>query len=87
MPRPDRAAEPVYRTFPGWKQDTRGVLDRSDLPQAALDYIDFLEQELEASADLISSGPRREETVVSGGGTLEGGLGERFGTVRAAVGE
>ena len=54
------AAEPLYRTFPGWKQDTRGVLERSDLPQAALDYIDFLEQELDASADLISSGPRRE---------------------------
>ncbi|MCY3968363.1 MAG: adenylosuccinate synthetase, partial [Acidobacteria bacterium] len=64
----------------------RGVLDRSDLPQAALDYIDFLEQELEASADLISSGPRREETVVSGGGTLQGWLGERLGAVRSAVG-
>ncbi len=80
-------AEPVYRTFPGWKQDTRRVLDRCDLPQAALDYIDFLEQELDASADLISSGPRREETVVSGGGRLEGWLGDRFGAVRAAVGE
>ncbi len=80
-------AEPVYRTFPGWKQDTRRVLDRCDLPQAALDYIDFLEQELDASADLISSGPRREETVVSGGGRLEGWLGDRFGAVRAAIGE
>ena len=80
------AAEPVYRTFPGWKQDTRGMLDRSDLPQAARDYIDFLEQELDASADLISSGPRREETVVSGAGKLEEWLGERLGVVRAAVG-
>ena len=79
-------AEPVYRTFPGWKQDTRRVLDRSELPQAALDYIDFLEQELDASADLISSGPRREETVVSGGGRLEGWLGDRFSAVRAAIG-
>ncbi len=79
-------AEPVYRTFPGWKQDTRRVLDRSELPQAALDYIDFLEQELDASADLISSGPRREETVVSGGGRLEGWLGDRFSMVRKAVG-
>jgi len=63
------------------------VLDRSDLPRAALDYIDFLEQELEASADLISSGPRREETVVSGGGPLEKWLGERLAAVQAAVGE
>ncbi len=81
------AAEPIYRAFPGWKQDTRGALDRGELPQAALDYIDFLEQELDASADLISSGPRREETVVSGGGRLEGWLGDRFSTVRAAVSE
>ena len=80
-------AEPIYRTFPGWMQDTRGVLERHDLPRAALDYIDFLEQELDASADLISSGPRREETVVSGGGRLEGWLGDRFGAVQAAVGE
>ncbi len=79
-------AEPVYRTFAGWKQDTRRVLDRSELPQAALDYIDFLEQELDASADLISSGPRREETVVSGDGRLEGWLGDRFSMVRKAVG-
>jgi len=81
------AAEPIYRTFPGWKQDTRGVLERSDLPQAALDYVDFLEQELDASADLISSGPRREETVVSGDRRLEEWLGGRFAAVRAAVGE
>ena len=80
------AAEPVYRTFPGWKRDTRGVLDRNDLPRAALDYIDFLEQELEASTDLISSGPRREETMVSGGGPLDDWLGDRLGAVQAAVG-
>ena len=80
------AAEPVYRAFPGWKQDTRRILDRRDLPQAALDYIDFLEQEIDASADLISSGPRREETVVSSGGKLEEWLGDRFGAVQSAVG-
>ena len=80
------AAEPVYRAFPGWKQDTRRVLERSELPQAARDYIDFLEQDLDAGADLISSGPRREETVVSGGGRLEEWLGDRFGTVQSAVG-
>jgi len=77
-------AEPIYRAFPGWKQDTRGVLDRRDLPREALDYIDFLEQELDAGADLISSGPRREETVVSGGSRLEEWLGERLPAVRAA---
>ncbi len=79
-------AEPVYRTFPGWKRDTVGVLDRADLPAAALDYIDFLEQELDAGVELISSGPRREDTVVSKGGRLEDWLADGFPKVRAATG-
>ncbi len=78
--------EPVFRSFRGWKQDTRGVLERTELPAAALDYIDFLEQELDAAVELISSGPRREETVVCGGGQLEGWLGEKLATVQAATG-
>jgi adenylosuccinate synthase len=65
---PDRrsleAAEPVLRTFKGWKRSTAGVLDDSELPAAARDYIDFIEQELEAPVTLVSTGPRREETLV-----------------------
>jgi adenylosuccinate synthase len=65
---PDRAslesAEPVLRTFKGWKRSTAGILDETALPPAARDYIAFIEQELEAPVTLVSTGPRREETLV-----------------------
>jgi adenylosuccinate synthase len=65
---PDRrsleAAEPVLRTFKGWKRPTVGILEWPDLPQEARDYIDFIEQEIEAPVTLVSTGPRREETIV-----------------------
>ena len=65
---PDRrrleTAEPVLRTFKGWKRPTVGILEWQDLPQEARDYIDFIEQEIEAPVTLVSTGPRREETIV-----------------------
>jgi adenylosuccinate synthase len=57
-------AEPVLRTVRGWKRDTRGVLDLADLPPAARDYIALIEEEVGAPVTLVSTGPRREETVV-----------------------
>ena len=56
--------EPVYRSFPGWQSSTVGLLEHSDLPQAARDYVAFLEDQLEAPAAFISTGPRREETIL-----------------------
>jgi len=56
--------EPVYRTVRGWKAPTGGVLDEAALPVAAREYVALLERELEAPVTLISTGPRREETIV-----------------------
>jgi adenylosuccinate synthase len=65
---PDRhcleTAEPVLRTFKGWKRSTAGILEEADLPPAARDYIDFIEQELNAPVTMVSTGPRREETLL-----------------------
>ncbi len=57
-------AEPVLRTMKGWKRETVGILDPGDLPQAARDYVDLIEQEVGAPIALLSTGPRREETIV-----------------------
>ena len=57
-------AEPVLRTMKGWKRSTVGILEDKVLPQEARDYIDFLEQEVGAPITLISTGPRREETLL-----------------------
>ena len=56
--------KPVYRTFKGWKRSTVGITSYDELPQEAKDYIRFLEDETEAQASIISTGPRREETIL-----------------------
>lgn len=56
--------QPEYRTFKGWKSSTAGVTSYEDLPQQAKDYVRFIEDETETRASLISTGPRREETIV-----------------------
>jgi len=57
-------AEPVYITVPGWRQETAGTRDTAELPAAARDYISRLEDLVEAPMGLISTGPRREETLL-----------------------
>ncbi|MFP5289181.1 MAG: adenylosuccinate synthase [Thermoanaerobaculia bacterium] len=84
---PDRrsleSAEPVLKTLKGWKTSTVGILDPADLPQAARDYIDFIQQDIEAPVSFISTGPRREETVVLEDPALSRLTGGRLGKVIA----
>jgi len=58
--------EPVLETLPGWKATTTGVTRYEDLPPAARRYVARLEEVAGAAAVLISTGPRREETVWRG---------------------
>jgi len=65
--RPSSACDdykPEYRTFKGWKRSTVGVTSFNDLPQQAKDYIRFIEEEIGARISIVSTGPRREETVL-----------------------
>jgi adenylosuccinate synthase len=57
-------AEPVYETMPGWKSSSSAITAFEKLPEAALRYVARLEELLGAPAALISTGPRREETIV-----------------------
>ena len=74
-------ARPVYRTLPGWKTETVGRLEHDDLPEAARGYVRMIEDEVGARVDLVSTGPRREETIVRTGGRLEEWLGDGFRAV------
>jgi adenylosuccinate synthase len=55
--------EPVLEVLPGWKQTTTGATRYEDLPAAARRYVARLEELVGAPAVLVSTGPRREETV------------------------
>jgi len=56
--------EPVYESMPGWQEDTRGIKQKADLPQAAQNYLDRLQELVGVPIDIISTGPDREETIV-----------------------
>jgi adenylosuccinate synthase len=56
--------QPEYRTFKGWKTSTVGITSFDQLPQEARDYVRFIEDETETRASIISTGPRREETIL-----------------------
>jgi len=56
--------QPEYRTFKGWKSSTAGITSFEDLPREARDYVKFIEDETETRASIISTGPRREETIL-----------------------
>jgi len=55
---------PNYVTMPGWKTSTVGIESWEALPQAAKDYIQFLEKEVGVPVSILSTGPDRAETLV-----------------------
>jgi adenylosuccinate synthase len=79
-------ARPLYRTLKGWRRTTVGVLDEADLPQAARDYVAFIEDELEVPVGLLSTGPRREETLLRDDPALDRLTAGRLGRVLAGRG-
>lgn len=55
---------PVYQTFKGWTEDITGCRKRSELPVNFINYIQFLEKELNQPINIISVGPDREQTIM-----------------------
>ena len=64
------ALEPVYEELPGWPSPVEGVVREGDLPDEAEAYIRFFEEQIGAPAVIVSTGPRREETLVRGNSEL-----------------
>ncbi len=56
--------EPIYKTFQGWKKDLTAVKKESELPKEFMEYIAFIEKELEVPIKIISLGPDREQTII-----------------------
>lgn len=57
---------PVYTTLKGWQEDISEAKSFEELPQAAQEYVRFIETYLGIPAQLISVGPRRDQTLVRG---------------------
>lgn len=56
-------AKPVYRTFPGWKQDISTLRRFADLPALARQYLDTLTELIGCPLYLTSVGPDRDQTL------------------------
>jgi len=54
---------PVYDELQGWKADLSDVTDYTDLPQAAKDYISYLESRLGVPVCMVSVGTRRKQII------------------------
>jgi adenylosuccinate synthase len=58
------AITPVYKKMKGWNQDLTKLTDLNQAPQAFLDYIAYLEQELQTPITIVSIGPDRAQTII-----------------------
>lgn len=63
-----KEVEPVYEEFEGWMTDTKGIKDYEDLPNNAKRYINKIEEILNVKVDIISTGEKRGELIIRGGG-------------------
>ena len=57
-------AEPVIEYMPGWKTDISDVRSWEDLPQAAKDYVEYIERSTDCHIKYVSVGPQREQYFV-----------------------
>ena len=55
-------AEPVLKTFKGWKKPLGGVRSKAELPTECLDYLNFIEEFTGTPISIISVGPDRDQT-------------------------
>ena len=60
-----RKIECVYHQMRGWRTSTRGTTKLGKLPKAAQEYLAFVEKESDAKIGMVSTGPDREETILS----------------------
>jgi adenylosuccinate synthase len=55
--------QPIYTKLKGWKTSTEGIVEFDKLPQAAQDYLHFIERETGAKIGMVSTGPDRDQTM------------------------
>jgi adenylosuccinate synthase len=56
--------KPIYETFEGWSQSTRGARSWADLPAQAVKYVRHIEELIECPVTLLSTSPERDDTIL-----------------------
>lgn len=60
----DGEVSPVYKSLPGWSSELTEMRSMEELPQALIDYIGFIEAELNVPISVVSVGPDRTQTIL-----------------------
>ncbi len=55
--------EPIYKEFKGWKKDLSQITREEELPFEFMNYVRFIEKELNVPISVISLGPDRVQTI------------------------
>lgn len=56
--------EPIYEEMDGWSESTHGKQSWAELPAQAIKYIRRIEELIECPVALLSTSPRREDTIL-----------------------
>ena len=56
--------KPIYEVLKGWHESTQGARSWADLPAQAIKYVKRLEELIEAPVALLSTSPKREDTIL-----------------------
>ena len=56
--------KPLYETFAGWQESTHGARSWAQLPATCIKYVRRIEELIEAPVALLSTSPRREDTIL-----------------------
>lgn len=59
----DVEIEPVYETMKGWKTDLTKLSSMDEAPKELIDYVAYLERQLEVPITTVSVGPDRTQTL------------------------
>jgi adenylosuccinate synthase len=57
-------ATPIYEELPGWQSDITHCRTYDELPKAAQEYIQFIEDLAEVPVAMVAVGPSREQTIM-----------------------
>ena len=56
--------KPIYETFEGWSETTRGARSWAELPAQAVKYVRHVEELIECPVTLLSTSPERDDTIL-----------------------
>ena len=64
LPRALENVTPIFEEMPGWECNSAGITEYDQLPLEMLAYLERISELVGAKISIISTGPKREETIV-----------------------